>query len=308
VRVADDRFDLIVPRRDRFRVLQVTDTHFGRPNEADAEKDKQSAATIRALIEEHEPDLVFHTGDFINNDVLGATYGGVDVMNDLGRPWALVWGNHDYPRREGGGLTLDEFHARLGGGLMGHATIGDKKEFCYRIDVRGETGGPQASLFCFDTGGGRPHKHVSDAQLEWFGRQLEADKEGTPIVVMQHIPTLDYHTMRQAGGTVGRKGEDVCFETDTGEVFRRYRDSGRVRAVLCGHDHVNDYLGDHQGVHLIYGRVSGWAGYGDWQRGGRLLDCDLDQGRFTTRVVLPTGKRDNAYFSKTLEESRFPAP
>ncbi|MCW5938433.1 MAG: hypothetical protein KF884_07220 [Fimbriimonadaceae bacterium] len=173
VRTADDRFEIVSPNRGRFRILQVTDTHFGRPNEADAEKDKRTAATLRALIEEHEPDL-------------------------------------------------------------------------------------------------------------------------------------DFHTMRQAGGTVGRKGEDVCYETDTGEVFRRYRDSGRVRAVLCGHDHVNDYLGDHQGVHLIYGRVSGWAGYGDWQRGGRLLDCDLDQGRFSTRVVLPAGQRDNAYFSKTLEDSRFP--
>jgi hypothetical protein len=221
----------------------------------------------------------------------------------------LVWGNHDYPRREGGGLSLGEFRARLGDCLMGHATTDGAKDHCFRIDVLGESGPPGLSLFGFDTGAMRPNGHVTDPQLAWFGRQLEADEASGaawPVVVMQHIPTIDYRDMRKAGGTVGRKGEDVCFETDSGEVFRRYRDAGRVRAVLCGHDHLNDYMGDHQGVHLIYGRVSGWAGYGDWQRGGRLLDADLDQGRFSTRVVIPTGTRDNAYFAASQREARFP--
>jgi hypothetical protein len=73
------------------------------------------------------------------------------------------------------------------------------------------------------------------------------------------------------------KGENVCFDSDTGESFARFARTTRVAGVFCGHDHVNNYHGDWEGIDLAYGRVTGWGGYGgpDWQRGGRLVELDL---------------------------------
>ena len=58
-----------------------------------------------------------------------------------------------------------------------------------------------------------------------------------------------------------------------------------MTSVFCGHDHVNNYHGDWHGTDLVYGRVSGWGGYGPgtWQRGGRLIELDLAEKRPVAR-------------------------
>jgi hypothetical protein len=60
-----------------------------------------------------------------------------------------------------------------------------------------------------------------------------------------------------------------------------------VRAVFSGHDHKNDYCGHWDGIELVYGRVSGWSGYGDLQRGGRLIELDMNEPRYGHRLVFP---------------------
>jgi len=47
-----------------------------------------------------------------------------------------------------------------------------------------------------------------------------------------------------------------------------------IRAVFSGHDHNNDYHGFLEGVNLVYGRKTGFGGYGppiSMRRGARLL-------------------------------------
>ena len=34
------------------------------------------------------------------------------------------------------------------------------------------------------------------------------------------------------------------------------------KGVFCGHDHNNDFCGNHFGVSLFYGRKTGYGGYG----------------------------------------------
>jgi hypothetical protein len=112
--------------------------------------------------------------------------------------------------------------------------------------------------------------------------QVDAERQvNAPITVFVHIPLLEYKHLADSGRSVGEKGEDVCFDSDTGESFRQFLQTRRVAAVFCGHDHVNNYYGDWQGVELVYGRVSGWGGYGpaNWQRGGRLISLDLQSPR-----------------------------
>ncbi|MBS1725654.1 MAG: metallophosphoesterase [Armatimonadetes bacterium] len=306
VRLDTDRFELIVPKRKVVRIMQVTDTHFGSPTIEEASTDEMTKALIRDLVEDYRPDLIFHTGDFINNDKVKPRFEAIEFMNELAVPWAFIFGNHDHPTGEAGQRSLDEYAKSLGDAVVGHHEQAGRREYCYRIDLRIEGSRPFASLIAFNTGSADGGMKVTPSQTEWFQNQLESDRSrghATPILVMQHVPTVEYRDVFAQHHALGRQGEHVCFEQDQGEIFKAYAESGRVRAVFCGHDHVNDYIGELQGVKLVYGRCTGFSGYGDWQRGARLIDIDCETGRIRTRVVLDRLAYEKPEWSKTLAYS-----
>jgi 3',5'-cyclic AMP phosphodiesterase CpdA len=270
------------PRERALRLIQITDTHFS-PGPAT----ERTAAVIRGIVAAEKPDLVIHTGDFVNNDSFGQVeWKGLEVMNDLPVPWTLCFGNHDYPVKQGeGSLTLDAISGRIGHGLQGHVDASTGRLYCYRYDLLpGDGVKPAASLFFFQVGYAEGDRKISMAQLEWFDRQMAADEDREvdgPITVFVHIPIVEYRSLFERGPVEGVKGENVCFDSDTGESFARFARSRRVVGVFCGHDHVNNYHGDWEGTDLTYGRVTGWGAYGppDWQRGGRLIEIDLAAAR-----------------------------
>jgi 3',5'-cyclic AMP phosphodiesterase CpdA len=219
----------------------------------------------------------------------------------------VVFGNHDHPTGEAGQKSLDDYYAALGTAAVGFAERkGGGRDYCFRIDLRQDGRQLFASLFAFNTGGPATGMKVSASQTQWFLDQIAADQQAgvrTPVLVMQHIPTIEFKEVFEKKLAVGRQGEAVCSEIDKGEIFRHYAQSQRVRAVFCGHDHVNDYTGNLQGVTLTYGRCSGFSGYGDWQRGARLIDIDTAQGHAQTRVVLAKSAHEKPEWSTTLTEA-----
>lgn len=306
VRVADDRFELLIDGPRSARILQLTDTHFGTPKDANRLTDELTRKLIRKLVDEQKPDLIFHTGDFINNDTAGVEHSAIGFMNDLGTPWSMVFGNHDHGVAQGS-LPLNEYYSRFENHATGfYASKESGREYCFRIDVKHGKGDPIFSIIGFNCGSPLTKMVVTDTEIAWLRKQLETDAKAGhrhPILIMQHIPTIEFKTLYAEKAAVGRQGETVCFEQDLGSVFEMYRASGRVRGVFCGHDHVNDYIGAHKEVRLVYGRVTGWSGYGDWQRGGRVIDLDLANRSAKTRVVLPSGAIEKPEWSTTFKDA-----
>ena len=153
VRTATDRVELRLPSgQRRFRILQLTDTHFGTNSDANRAKDAASRALIRQMHHAHQPDLLFHTGDFVNNDKENPVHAAYDFMNDLGTPWALVYGNHDHPNGKPGQLSLDELAKRQENSISGWASRGgNERDYCWRAELM-QDGETRASLFAFNTG------------------------------------------------------------------------------------------------------------------------------------------------------------
>lgn len=288
--LASDHWQLIfTPERPRpLRLLQLADTHFHRDEENST---RATETVLRGLVTQEQPDFIVHTGDFVNNDgKRPVEWSGLDVLNGLGKPWTLCFGNHDYPvHKAEGSRSLEEIRQGMERGFQGYTDRATGRHHCYRYDLLpGERAQPAASLFFFQVGydGEKGERRISDPQLAWFAEQMQQDKErgaSGPITVFVHIPLVEYRALFESGKAAGVKGEDVCFDSDTGETFKQFAGSGRVVGVFCGHDHVNNYHGLWQGIDLAYGRVSGWGGYGpnDWQRGGRLITLDLENPRPT---------------------------
>jgi hypothetical protein len=104
------------------------------------------------------------------------------------------------------------------------------------------------------------------------------------VTLFVHIPLVEYENLAESGRVSGGfKNEKVCFDSDTGDSFKALAASKRVRAVFCGHDHVNNFFGNWQGIGLHYGRVSGWGGYGKVAGAGRLISLNISTGRFVHR-------------------------
>lgn len=306
-RLGTDHFEILFDEDRPFKIMQLTDTHFGIPEQGHDVTDALTFQMIKKLVDQNKPDLVFHTGDFINNDKVNPRINpAISFMNDLGVPWSLVYGNHDHSSGQEGTISLDTYHGRMENHVMGYSVGADqKRSYCFRIDLKRKKE-TFASVIGFNCGGGPTPMIVSAEQRAWFEGQLEADKKrGTahPILVMQHIPTIEYKLMHDAKEEIGRYGEEVCSESDKGEIFSVYRDSRRVHGVFCGHDHVNDYIGVHKGVRLAYGRVTGWSGYGDWQRGCRMIEVNPKTSVSKTRVVLPAGAVEKPEWRVTMQDS-----
>src|ERR1035437_3125538 len=80
-----------------FLIAQFTDLHLSDGGEAD----RKTQALIASILRTEKPDLSFLTGDLIAGtaegcpDAAGAWRLAVQPMEELGIPWAAVFGNHD---------------------------------------------------------------------------------------------------------------------------------------------------------------------------------------------------------------------
>jgi hypothetical protein len=59
----------------------------------------------------------------------------------------------------------------------------------------------------------------------------------------------------------------------------------------CGHDHTNDYTVRSNEVDLVYGRATGYAGYGGEKvrKGAKLIELDFVTGAYTQTTVFADG-------------------
>lgn len=85
----------------------------------------------------------------------------------------------------------------------------------------------------------------------------------TPALAYFHIPTPEYNAaFTSPSMLVGEKQEATCSASVNSGLFTSLVESGDVKATFVGHDHVNDYCGNHLGIHLCYGGGIGYHTYG----------------------------------------------
>ena len=152
------------------------------------------------------------------------------------------------------------------------------------------------------------YDYVHTDQIEWFEDESAKLKElngGKPMpsFVFQHTPVPEeYELLRKARfwelpvsvkgyntrsktryvgkkGTLGYVGEGPCAPDVNSGQFASWKKVGGILGAFFGHDHVNDFKINIDGIDLYQTLGAGYCTYG-LERGGRLIVLDENNREF----------------------------
>ncbi|KAF0924411.1 hypothetical protein E2562_010078 [Oryza meyeriana var. granulata] len=315
-----------------FKVVQVADMHYadGRltgcldvlPSEVAACSDLNTTAFLYRVFRAEDPDLVVFTGDNIYGadatDAAKSMDAAIAPAINMKLPWAAVIGNHDQEgtlSREGVmrhlvGMknTLSRFNPE-GIEIDGYGN--------YNLEVGGVEGTLLANksvlnLYFLDSGdystvpsiGG--YGWIKASQQFWFQqtssslqtkymKEQPKQKEAAPGLVYFHIPLPEFSSFTASNFT-GVKQEGISSPSINSGFFASMVEAGDVKAAFIGHDHVNDFCGNLNGIQLCYAGGFGYHAYGKagWSRRARVVSVQLektDSGEWRGVKFIKTWKR-----------------
>ena len=282
--------------------MAFTDLHFGQLSQ------RVDDATVEDMISMSDlylPDLIAVTGDawFENTNGRGIKLCEYfcRVMSGLGRPWAFVRGNHD--KADDFSVCEQMFASTPGSLYHGFGNNGN-----YRVRIMNSCGNIWNLIFINDS---RPKIGFRISQVNWLRSECEQikkeSKNPVPAMIFCHIPIDAFRQMILSGVARGICLEDISSQKCHAEAMPTLAKSGLVKAMFCGHDHVNNFKGLWQGIHLEYLRSTGWAGYGGKlvRKGGTLIEVSRD-GTFSSKTVFANGQEWFPTFKAGTLRSLFP--
>ncbi|HNZ48557.1 MAG TPA: metallophosphoesterase [Candidatus Hydrogenedentes bacterium] len=282
---------LTVPEKDQLRLLQFTDLHFFNAiNKYPVREEYLRLKTIgimRRLVDHARPDLIIATGDLWHENTDGRgmefMHWAADQIAALGVPWTLTWGNHDDVDDQAAAhrfLTTALHSVYDGEANQGHHVVAVEMSGGKRI----------LELFCLNSG----DTGIKADALDFLSRYAEAytyaDGEAPLRMSAFHIPLKQYQDRWDDGTARGLLGEKVYFESEDGSALSGFVKAG-ISAIFCGHDHESDYSAFSDGIELIYGRATGYNGYGaeTLDKGAKLYEIDTRTRTYRWKTLFPDG-------------------
>ncbi len=154
------------------------------------------------------------------------------------------------------------------------------------------------------------YDYVHEDQIEWYvntSNALKAQNGGevVPSMVFQHIIVNEiYDALVEvpAGtpnsipsgdkflglpeGAKGALSEGPCPGTQDSLQFETMVAQGDVKAMFFGHDHVNTFEVNYQGIDIVNSPTSGFGSYGDDSRGVRIITInENDTSKYETKLI-----------------------
>ena len=250
--------------RDGFKILQLTDIHM-------SDKDDQDLhyAFMDKLITEAKndatgaPDLMVVTGDLFTFASRSTAERLFKFLDSYGIKWTVVFGNHDeqtyfpvdwmtgYLNKFGSNCMFKDLqddkvqgNCNFAINLMDGANV--KKQLIFMDSNRYYFG----SYMGYD--------YFKQDQIDWYEQMVKE----TPVdsLMFYHIPLFEINDAYDKGTKVfdGRNGndgkrEDTCPPKENSGFFGKITELGHTKAMFFGHDHINTFEVDYQGVKFCYG-------------------------------------------------------
>ncbi len=269
----------------KFKILVFADVQTGYPMDED-----MIYFITEALRYEH-PDLVVFTGDNVNNPELKTYEQMLTPLIEAGVPYTMVLGNHDQENSGGMTREEIVAEYQKYEGFLGYdADPTIHGAGTHNLPILSSDGSSLAyNLWMFDCGDyvydsdGKKlgYDWVRKDQIEWYNtvrEELKAENGGevVPSLVFQHIIPQEpcreifYVTDVQLGELTKNfdDGSAMTFIPDiskyNGYLFEPccpgYGNDGQwdamvaggdVVGVVCGHDHMNSFVADVNGIDMI---------------------------------------------------------
>ncbi len=285
------RFD----ENGEMRILMISDVQAYAPAPS-----KRSLDAIELIVEREQPDLVLFGGDnslgcssekVLKNYVEKMTA----AMESRQIPWAHVYGNHD----DEGALTraqqqkvYESFaYCVSQTGPKDIKGVGNYVLPVYssdesRTDPVFAVWGLDSGSYVTDKGlagseavlnytmfrghAGSSYAYMPFSQIQWYYNTSEEIEEyaghKVPGMMYFHIPLQEFYEVvlnPEQTGMTGVQRDPVCAGPLNSGLFTAILERGDIRAISCGHDHINDYSAEFCGVKLCYASTLGYDTYHD---------------------------------------------
>lgn len=295
-----------------FRILQITDVHILN----DEKKDAKAFKTIDAMVETTNPDMIVLTGDLTSEKENFTAFKTMcEYLESFNIPWAFVFGNHEGldikyapdevidPEKIADRQTLSDYLETLPNCIYeaGDENVDGMGNYYY--NVKDDNGNVITSLIMLDSHSydeeNNGYDHFHDNQIEWYentvksiAREVNGDEsEVVPSLAFFHVPMKEYMTAYdEAKGTDNRlwgfrfPKEDGTPAVDD-QMFEKMVELGSTKGCFAGHDHMNNFSVNYQGIRLTYGLSCDHNIYLVPLRGGVLINVKND-GSFTTQHLI----------------------
>lgn len=280
--------DTVEVTGEEFKILQLTDLHYWMPHKA-----KATDNVVKTLVEQNQPDMIVITGDSVFGPAnLVYVPHIIDLMESFEIPWAIVYGNHD-SEGKADKFWVGEKYEEAEHCLYhnGPYNIGGTGNYVVNLTKDGE---PFYSLVMMDSNmymeydGKQEYACFELGQVSWYEymiTNLQANGYDKSMMFF-HIPLVEYgiaYDEWEKGGFdestgFGEKREEECNSPCNTGMFGMIKKLGSTTHTFCGHDHVNNYSVEYDGVVLSYGLKSSSQFYHDDDMiGGTLITIDTER-------------------------------
>lgn len=216
----------------------------------------------------------------------------MSFFEEKGIPVAMVFGNHDTENE----VTKEEqMQMYMSYDCCLAIDEGEEVSGCgtYNIPVLSSDGTRTAfNLWFFDSYLHDADKGISDNiqqnQIDWYVKKSSELKEangGKPVdsFAFQHIMPKE---ILEAEILSGETNEPPSPSSGEALQVPAMLEQDDVRAIFFGHDHVNTYVADYKGLHLVNAPTSGFGSYGDYNRGLRFVTInENDTSTYETYII-----------------------
>ena len=282
-----------------FKIVQFSDTEY---MDDAADLNERTADMMRTVMETEQPDLVVFAGDVIGSlrcsNPEQSFRDVVSTIEAMKVPWVAIFGNHDseagITREQLMDIQLSYSYCAAERTAEHISGVGN---YVLRIQGSDERLRPQIfwiagvilpCLTFMDT--------IGFAEIKLTGmrhNQAFTDQNGgqpIPSLAFFDIPLPEYQEVWDKSECHGEKREEVSCPRINSGLFSAMVEMGDVMGTFAGHDHGNDYSGEHHGIRLCYGRSSSYIIWDtDIPIGARVIELQQGSRTFDTWLRLSDG-------------------
>lgn len=220
-----------------WRFVHLTDTHLGADSDGNGNhrliRTRMPAiiSCLRRDLQQLQPDFLLTTGDLASLHMRDSVFAARDLLDSLGCPYFPVGGNSDFTHENAREWFVDAFHAQLPVRDTVYSFTHRGLHFCV-LDPWWQWA--DGAICPFSQGDiQRPVWAIPPHQLEWLSDDLKAHCD-TPTMLAMHYPASPLpDRMGQ------RDGVDRGHLANGEMLMRLLRNFKQVRAIFCGHAHMN---------------------------------------------------------------------